>query len=92
MVAAGGIAWTVQVLAFAAAGWARSSGRGFLLWMLGGAFGRLAVLGALGVWVTLRDTGEAETPLVLGTVAFLFALLLLEVWFLKGDWKSDETE
>ena len=84
LIAAGTIAWVVQVAAFTIASKLRSSQRGFLLSMVGGMFGRLAVLGVLGVLVTLRDLGDAEGPLIMGTVTFLFALLLLEARFLKG--------
>ena len=87
---AGVVAWSVQALASLLARRLRRSQRGFLMAMLVGMAGRFGALGVLGVLVTLNDYGDAEGPLVLGTVTFLFALLLLEARFLEGDSNSTE--
>jgi hypothetical protein len=82
---AGGVAWAVQAAVSLLSRLLRRSEKGFLPAMLVGMAGRFGALGVLGVLVTVKDYADAEGPLILGTVTFLFALLLVEARFLEGD-------
>lgn len=78
------IALAIQGFAFVALLGLKEREQGFLLAMLGGAFTRMAALGVVGVGATTLDTGLGLEPLVLGLAGFLFALLLLEAWFVRS--------
>ncbi len=84
LLVAGGIALAIQGFAFVALLGLKEREQGFLLAMLGGAFIRMAALGVVGVGATTLDTGLGLEPLILGLAGFLFALLLLEAWFVRS--------
>lgn len=56
---------------------------GFLLGLVGGAFARMLAVATVGVVATSVETGLGQGPLILGLVGFLFALLLLEIGYVR---------
>lgn len=81
---AAGLALAVQWFAFGLLLALRGRGQGLLLAMAGGTMARLGVLGAVGVVVTVVETGVGAEALLLGLAGFLFALALLEAVFLRS--------
>lgn len=78
---AAGIAWPVQLAAFAAL----AAGRerfGFVAVWAGGMALRFAAVGAAALWVTRAD-GPDPASLLLSLVGFVFVLVLLEPLFLR---------
>jgi CHASE2 domain-containing sensor protein len=79
---AGGIAWVVQVAAFAGMLAVRGRNELFLMgWLLGLAL-RFMAVGLVAFWLT-RDPVLPLAPALLSLVAFVFVLLLLEPMFLR---------
>lgn len=83
VVAAGVVAYPVQVVSFAALVRFWNQGRKFLLVWMGGTVLRMAVV--LGVGLALfRVEGLAPAPTLLSLAGFFFLFLLLEPWFLRA--------
>jgi len=81
---AAGLAYAVQLVAFAALLRFRSRGNGFLAVWAGGILARLGVVLAGAYWVTRSSTLE-PAPALLSLAGFLFVLLLMEpVFFFVG--------
>jgi len=79
---AAGLAYGLQLLAFAGLLWARRDASSFLVGWLGGIALRFAAVGALAFWVT-RTHVLPPAALLVSFVGFLFLLLLLEPLFLN---------
>lgn len=80
-----GIAFVVQVVAFAVLLWSRRTREAFLAAWVGGILARLLVVGGVAFWVT-RSNELEPAPTLLSLAGFLFVLLLLEpVFFLVGQ-------
>ena len=79
---AGGIAYAIQLLAFAALLVGRGRATLFLVGWLGGMLIRFAGLGLVAWWVMSTAALPAAAALI-SLAAFLFALLLLEPIFLR---------
>jgi hypothetical protein len=82
IVAMAGIAYAVQLLAFAALLAVRGKDALFLAGWLGGMILRFAGLGAVAWWVTATAALPREAALI-SLAGFLFLLLLLEPFFLR---------
>jgi hypothetical protein len=79
---AAGLAYLLQVAAFAALVAVRQRHDLFLLGYLGGLVMRFGAVGAVYLWLRRSPVLPLETTLV-GLVAFLFILLMLEPVFLR---------
>ena len=84
---AAGLAFVVQVVAFAALVAVRRRGMSFLAAWGGGMLMRLAVVLFAGVWLT-RAAALEPAPLLLSLAGFLFVLLLLEPVFFRVGMRS----
>lgn len=78
---AAGIAWAVQVVAFALLVAGRK-GPGFVAGWAGGMVLRFAAVGGAAFWLTQTPRYDPATVLV-GLVGFMFVLVLLEPLFLR---------
>lgn len=78
---AAGIAWPVQLAAFAALVAGRE-GIGFVASWAGGMALRFAAVGAAAFWVTRAD-GPDPASLLVSLVGFVFVLVILEPLFLR---------
>lgn len=90
--AAAGAALVVQWTAFALLLVLSGRDNGLLLGMAAGTAARLGALGVAGLVVSFGDFGLGQAPLVLGLAGFLFALALLEAFFLRGMNGSGQAE
>jgi hypothetical protein len=81
---AGGVAWVVQLAAFAGLLLVRQRNELFLMgWLLGLAL-RFIAVGLVAFWLS-RDPVLPLRPALLSLVGFVFVLLLLEPVFLRRD-------
>lgn len=78
---AAGLAWTVQLVAFALLVRARRGSRFVVAWALGMAL-RFGMVAAVAIVVTRSDGLDPATALV-SLVGFVFVLVLLEPLFLR---------
>lgn len=76
-----GVAYVVQVAAFAAL-WAGRRGRAFFAAWTGGTLVRLGLLLGVAVWL-LRTASPAVVATLASLAGFLFFLLLLEPFFFR---------
>lgn len=83
LVAAGAVAWSVQVVAFGLLLQHRCRPRRFLAVWAGGTLIRMAVVG-VAAFAATRITSLATAPTLLGLAGFFFGLLLLEPLFFGG--------
>jgi hypothetical protein len=79
---AAGVAYGVQLAAFAVLVRGRRRGTGFLVGWAGGMAMRGAALAGMAIWVTVSDTHHAESAL-LGLIGFVMVLVLIEPLFLR---------
>lgn len=79
---AAGVAYGVQLAAFAVLVAGRRKGMGFVVGWAGGMAMRGVALAAMAVWVTVSDTHHAESAL-LSLIGFAMVLVLLEPLFLR---------
>lgn len=77
-----GLAWVLQLMAFALLVWVHGQARLFVVGWVGGMGLRFLALGVLAYVATRTRTFPPE-PLLVSFVAFLFLLILLEPVFLK---------
>lgn len=84
IVLAAAIAYVLQLVAFALLLLVRDKTHVFMAGWLGGMLLRFGALGACLFWAS-RTSAVPRAPLVLGLVAFVFVLLLLEPVFLRWD-------
>jgi hypothetical protein len=77
-----GLAWVLQLIAFAALIAVRARNDLFLAGWLGGLVLRFGVVGAVAVWLSRSAVFPLEAALV-SLVAFVFVLLLMEPLFLR---------
>lgn len=88
---AAAVALVVQGVAFAMVVRSRRREQGWLQALALGMALRLVALGATGL-VALRLAERSRTEaLIMGLVSFLFLLILLEAWFLRGATRSETT-
>lgn len=80
LVVAAGLAWVVQVSAFAALVRFRESAKGFLAAWVGGTVVRMALV-LVAAWAVVRFPELPPAPTLLGLAGFFFGLLLLEPFF-----------
>jgi hypothetical protein len=80
ILAAAAIALPLQIAAFALLSWGQRQQSRFLAAWLGGTLARLLAVCGATVWVVI--SGRPAAPTLLSLVAFLFAMLLLESFFL----------
>jgi hypothetical protein len=78
---AAGVAYGVQLAAFAVLVWGRRRGSGFLVGWAGGMAMRGAALAGMAIWVTVSDAHHAESAL-LSLIGFAMVLVLIEPLFL----------
>lgn len=85
------LALVFQVPAFALLVWIQDKPQGFLLGLAGGMLARMGLVAVVAVVAT---AGGARRPwtvaMVLGLVGYLFALVLLEAWFIRDQANSRE--
>jgi hypothetical protein len=79
---AAGVAYGVQLAAFAVLVAGRRKGTGFLVGWAGGMAIRGVALAAMAIWVTVSDTHHAESAL-LSLIGFAMVLVLIEPLFLR---------
>jgi hypothetical protein len=79
---AAGVAYGVQLAAFAVLVRGRRRGSGFLVGWAGGMAMRGAALAGMAIWVTVSDTHHAESAL-LSLIGFAMVLVLIEPLFLR---------
>jgi hypothetical protein len=79
---AAGVAYGVQLAAFAVLVRGRRRGSGFLVGWAGGMAMRGAALAGMAIWVTVSDTHQAESAL-LSLIGFAMVLVLIEPLFLR---------
>ena len=79
---AAGLAWLLQLIAFAVLVLVRDNPRFFMAGWLAGIALRFGALGLVAFWSTRQSRLPTE-PLLLGLVGFMFLLLLLEPLYLK---------
>jgi len=84
VLAAGAVAWSVQVIAFGFMARSRAGSNAFLLAWVGGTLVRLLVVGIAGLMLVALP-GLPRTPTLVGLAAFFFMMLLLEPAFLRLD-------
>lgn len=79
-----GVAYGVQLIAFALLLWLRPQPQLFMIGWLGGMALRFMALAVVAFWVSRTDALPRATTLV-SLVGFVFLLLLLEPLFLRWD-------
>lgn len=79
---AAGVAWVLQLVAFAGLVAVRGRSEMFLVGWLGGLVMRFLAVGLVAFWLS-RDPVFPLEPALLSLVAFVFLLLLLEPLFLR---------
>jgi hypothetical protein len=79
---AAGLAWVVQLVAFAVLLAVRENPQLFMIGWLGGMILRMVVVGGVAFWVT-RTQALAPRPTLVSLVVFVFVMLLMEPVFLK---------
>lgn len=79
---AAGLAWVLQLFAFAVLVLVRESRQWFLTGWLAGIVLRFGALALVALWAT-RQTRFPIEPLLLGLVGFMFLLLMLEPLYLR---------
>jgi hypothetical protein len=82
-VAAAALALPLQVAAFAALQWGWSKRKHFLAAWAAGMLARVSAVGVALILVLLSDLPPAPTLLALAS--FLFVMLLIEPFFIRGD-------
>ncbi len=84
LVTAAVLAVAAQVVAFGALVWLRERPQGFLLGFAGGVMARMGLVAVVAVVATTSEASRPRTvAVVLGLVGYLFALVLLEAWFIQ---------
>jgi hypothetical protein len=84
---AAGVAYLLQLVAFAALVAVRSRVHLFLLGWMAGLILRFAAVGGVAFWLA-RDPVFPLRPALISLVAFVFMLLLLEPVFLRRDMQT----
>lgn len=79
---AAGVAYMVQLAAFAVLVAGKRKGPGFMVGWAGGMAMRGAALAGMAIWVTVSDTHHAESAL-LSLIGFAMVLVLIEPLFLR---------
>jgi hypothetical protein len=77
-----GLAWVLQLIAFAVLVAVRERSELFLVGWLGGLVLRFGVVGLVAFWLS-RSAVLPLAPALIGLVAFVFVLLLMEPLFLR---------
>lgn len=91
LVTAAAIAVAAQVVAFGALVRLQGRPQGFLLGFAGGVLARMGLVAAVAMAATASDMSRPRTvAVVLGLIGYLFALVLLEAWFIQD--RTDSTQ
>ena len=80
-----------QILAFGLLVWFQGRPHGFLIGLAGGMLARMGLVAAVALVATAGGASRPWTvAVVLGLVGYLFALVLLEAWFIQE--RTDSTQ
>jgi len=85
------LALVFQVPAFAFLVWIRERPQGFLLGLAGGMLARMGLVAVVAIMATAGGARRSGTvAMVLGLIGYLFALVLLEAWFIRDQANTRE--